>query len=176
MSNLQSLYHSYCLTHSDINYHLPKLKEIGEKVNHITEFGVRTGVSSVALLSSKPHTLISYDINPFNQSQLLDSLKGDTNYQFIQKSVLEIEIEETDFLFIDTLHTYDQLKQELELHSSKVRKFIAFHDTHLFGTNGELPNTQGLNLAIIEFLNNNTQWSIIYNTSENNGLLVLEKN
>ena len=173
---LHKLYNENCLTHSDINYHLPKLREIGEKVNHITEFGVRSGVSSVALLSSQPHTLISYDINPFERFEELYSLKGDTNYQFIQKSVLEVEIQETDFLFIDTLHTYDQLKQELELHSNRVRKFIAFHDTHLFGMNGELPNTQGLNKAIIEFLNNNTEWSIIYNTSENNGLLILEKN
>lgn len=176
MTELRNLYNKACLTHSDINYHLPKLKEIGEKVNHITEFGVRTGVSSIALLFSQPHTLISYDINPFEGFEELFSVKGDTNYQFIQKSVLDTNIQETDFLFIDTLHTYDQVKQELELHSSRVRKYIGFHDTHLFGMNGETPNSKGLNKAIIEFLDKNTQWSIIYNTSENNGLLVLEKN
>jgi hypothetical protein len=33
--------------------------------------------------------------------------------------------------FIDTLHTGEQLRQELRLHSSRVRKYIVLHDTTL---------------------------------------------
>lgn len=172
---LNKLYKEYFNTPSDINEHLPKLKELGEQVDHITEFGVRTGVSTVALLASQPKKLISYDINPFGEYYRYKELQGDTNFQFIQKSTLEIEIEPTEFLFIDTLHTYEQLIQELNLHHHKVSKFIALHDTTIFGEVGEW-ETRGLNYAVDEFLDKNKEWSIIYTTDKNNGLTVLQKN
>lgn len=172
---LNKLYEEYCNTPSDINEHLPKLIELGSLVNHITEFGVRTGVSTVALLASQPKKLISYDINPFGDYYKLKELQGDTDFQFIQESSLEVEIEPTEFLFIDTLHTYNQLIQELTLHHHKVSKYIGLHDTTLFGENGEW-ETLGLNYAIDEFLAKNKEWSIIYKTDKNNGLTVLHKN
>lgn len=172
---LNNLYQQYCNTPSDINEHLPKLKELGEQCNHITEFGVRTGVSTLALLSSQPQHLISYDINPFSQYQMYKSIQGITEFNFVQSDTLKINIEETDFLFIDTLHTYKQLSQELNLHHHKVRKWIALHDTHTFGENGE-HGELGLNYAVEIFLENNKEWSIVYKTNKNNGLTVLEKN
>ena len=172
---LNKLYIDYFTTPSDINEHLPKLKEFGEQVNHITEFGVRTGVSTVGLLASQPKKLISYDINPFGDYHKLKELQGSTEFIFIQKSSLEVEIEQTDFLFIDTLHTYKQLIQELTLHHSKVNKWIGLHDTHTFGEHGEGSNL-GLNYAVDEFLSKNKEWSIVYETKKNNGLTILEKN
>jgi hypothetical protein len=47
-------------------------------------------------------------------------------------NTLEVDIDETDMLFIDTLHNGDQLEKELERSASKVKKFIAFHDTTTF--------------------------------------------
>jgi hypothetical protein len=94
------------------------------------------------------------------------------------------EIEETDFLFIDTLHAYAQLKKELEMHALKAKKFIAFHDTVSYGERDEDNYTgviqkkhekQGLNAAINEFLESNPQWSIEEVFTNNNGLTVLKR-
>jgi hypothetical protein len=53
------------------------------------------------------------------------------DFQFILGSSLTTQIPECDLLFIDTEHTYNQLTQELKLHSKKVRKYIILHDTNL---------------------------------------------
>lgn len=78
--------------------------------------------------------------------------------------------------FIDTLHTYDQLKQELRLHGNKAKKFIAFHDTHTFGINGEdQKDKKGLLPAIIEFMIDNPHWNFKIHKTNNNGMTVLER-
>ena len=178
MLNLEEKYKELCNTPSDINEHLPKLREIGEKVSHITEFGVRGGVSTTSLLASNPKKLICYDMNPIPNSLYELAEQTDVDFRFIQTNVLHTYIEPTEFLFIDTLHTYEQLSQELYLHSSKVSKYIAFHDTELFGLRGENYEgkfVEGLRKAINEFLQVNPQWKQVYQTSINNGLTIIEK-
>jgi hypothetical protein len=120
---------------SDINEHLPILKEYSEKCNHITEMGVRVPTSTWAFLASKPNKMVSYDIV---NAPGIDEVKSIANeyqldYQFIIDDVLQIDMEQTDLLFIDTLHTYNQLNAELMLHSKKVNKYIILHDTVTYG-------------------------------------------
>jgi hypothetical protein len=103
-----------------------------------------------------------------------------TDFSFVLADSLSVEIEETDLLFIDSLHVYSQLKKELELHSGKVRKYIGFHDTATWGFVDEYPENDnvgsvGLIKAIEEFLSLNKNWKIDYETHLNNGLLVIKK-
>ena len=51
------------------------------------------------------------------------------NYKFTAGDDLKVPVETTDFMLIDTWHTYKQLAAELELLAPKVRKYLAFHDT-----------------------------------------------
>ena len=162
---------------SDINQNLYILYAIAKKCNHVTEMGVRSGVSTRAFLNTDV-TLISYDIILNDDvSKLFEvAKKQGKNVNYIKADVLNIEIEETDFLFIDTLHVYDQLKQELNKHSKKVRRFIAFHDTHTFGLKGENPaDNKGLLTAIIEFMIKNPGWKFRLFKTNNNGLTVIER-
>ena len=46
------------------------------------------------------------------------------DFLFTEADVLKIEIEETDLLFIDTYHAYQQIKGEFELHGNKAKKYI----------------------------------------------------
>ena len=46
------------------------------------------------------------------------------DFSFHVADTRKIEIEETDLLFIDTEHNYEQIQKELELHGNKARKFI----------------------------------------------------
>jgi hypothetical protein len=150
---------------------LPTLYEYGSKVDHITEFGVRSGMSTIAFLHANPKQLISYDINPYS----LITSDQCPNFKFIQADVLNVKIEETDLLFIDTYHSYGQLTSELKLHGSRARRYIILHDTETYGTRGEDHKKPGITQAIDEFIFGYPAWLIVRIWTNNNGLTILEK-
>ena len=148
---------------------------MAEGCDHVTEFGVRCGVSTVSLLSGKPKVMRSYDIQkPPNVETLRRIVPEGTDWSFTVADTRGIEISQTDLLFIDTLHEYDQLRAELDLHGNKARKYLAFHDTVTFGERGELGG-QGLNLAIAEFKQRNPHWFTMADFKNCNGLKVLRR-
>lgn len=164
-------------TPSDINENLHLLYELAHECETVVEMGVRTGVSTRAFLNTDV-SLISFDIELNSGVQKLFDLakKQGKNVQYIKQDVLDIEIDECDLLFIDTLHTYQQLKKELKLHGNKSKKYIAFHDTHTFGLKDEVGNgKKGLMTAIIEFMAANTHWVFHIHKTNNNGLTVLKR-
>lgn len=182
------LYKVACNTPSDINEHLPVLREYASKCDHITEMGVRGVTSTWAFLDAKPKKLVSYDIgkHPNVDEALVIAKEAGLNFEFYEKDVLKVDIEETDFLFIDTFHTAAQLERELELHSGKAKKYIGFHDTHTFWENGELPESdliasnktncgRGLRYALEPFLVSHPEWKIEYKTDKNNGLTIISR-
>lgn len=171
-------YNKFCHISSDINEHMPTLLEYATQCKHITEMGVRNVVSTWAFLNAKPDTLISYDIyTSRNINEVyIAAEEVNTKFTFIQADVLKTTIEETDLLFIDTLHQYSQLKGELNLHADKVRKYIIFHDTTKFAYIDEITgNKGGLWPAIEEFLNQDTNWQLKERYSNNNGLTIIER-
>lgn len=183
---LLDLYEKACTTQSDINEHLPLLCSLALECKHITEFGMRGGMSTVALLAGQPETLVSWDINPWavisQRTADLMAVKGKTDFQPRVGNTLEIQpIEPTDMLFIDTLHTARQLKAELERHADpaqgRVRKYLVFHDTETFGMKGEDGSEPGLRAAIRWFQREHAfpLWNLIEDRKNNNGLAVLER-
>lgn len=179
-------------TPSDINEHLSILKKYAEECDHVTEMGVRWIVSTYAFLAAQPKTMVSIDIqHPSNWGASLEDVEIyaqeiNCNYKFWQTNNLEIEIEPTDLLFIDTWHSYKQLKAELLLHANKVKKYIILHDTVLFGDQDELNSyndfgwyneydKKGLLPALNEFLESHTEWVRHEVFMNNNGLTVLKR-
>ena len=162
---------------SDINENVHLLNDLAQHCETITEMGVRTGVSTRAFLYSSAR-LISYDIQ-LNESvaRLFDlARKAGRDVTYQQADVLKIQIEPTDLLFIDTLHTYGQLRQELRRHGNQAQKYIAFHDTYTFGLTGEVgPDRRGLLSAVIEFVMANPHWRFHTYRTNNNGLTILER-
>lgn len=196
---IKQKYENACAQRSDINEHLPTLLKYAKQVKHITEMGVRDVVSTWAFLMANPHNLKCIDIvkSPNINEMLLISNQEKLTVEFIEGDTTKIEIEETDLLFIDTLHTYTQLKKELELHAGKVKRFIIFHDVVTYGHKPEPSHFQthagvvaqhekvlanykkddkGLLPAIQEFLTLNPQWEIVEHCLNNNGLMVIERN
>ncbi|MFM7164911.1 MAG: class I SAM-dependent methyltransferase, partial [Planctomycetaceae bacterium] len=104
-------------TRSDINEHCDKLRELASEAGSVVEFGMRHGVSTVALLAGQPQTLISYDLNHDSIVELLKTRQGKTAFSFVQGDSLSVDIESCDLLFIDTRHTADQLTRELQRHA-----------------------------------------------------------
>lgn len=164
-----------CHNHSDINEHLPLLYTLADECKTIVEMGVRTGNSTKAFLLSKAK-LRSYDIELNDQVKALfveaKALGKDAEY--IQADTLNLTIDDCDMLFIDTLHTFNQLDAELKLHGNKATKYLIFHDTWYFGARGEHGDI-GLLPAIIQFVIDNPHWRFKIHRTNNNGLTVLER-
>jgi predicted O-methyltransferase YrrM len=188
--NIQEIFNIKLETPSDINEHLMTLNEYANKATTITEFGTRFGCSTWAFLNSSAKKIVSYDLQKTREVDELIKITQDFNidYIFNESDTLSIEIDNTDLLFIDTLHTYQQLSQELAVHAKKVNKYIILHDTVTFGIKdmeyvGPISNKisktlqakQGLQIAIDEFLTENKEWKLDKHFTNNNGLTILEK-
>ena len=190
MTLVEEKYKYYCDKGSDINEHLPTLAKYASLCEHVTEMGVREVVSTWALLRGKPKKLISYDI--YTSTGIRPAKDGakeiGVDFTFIEENVLDVTIEETDLLFIDTWHKYGQLIQELNLHANSVRKYIILHDTTKYAIvdeqswdgkykdqRTESKGKTGLWTAVTEFLDDNPNWAIKERFTNNNGLTVLER-
>ena len=161
---------------SDINEHMETLRRLSSKCKHITELGVGEMVSSWAFLEglrAEGGKLVSIDIkSPTEYGVPLENIqegciKEGIEFVFRLESSLMIEIEETDMLFIDTLHTYKQVSQELKLHADKAKKYIVFHDTESC--------KEDLLRAVSEFLEVHPEWRETEHHTHNNGLTVLTR-
>jgi glycosyltransferase involved in cell wall biosynthesis len=158
----------------DLDQHMPKLKELAEQVDHVTEFSGRRE-SAVALLAGLPKTLISHNGEPDALLKRLESLPLEgTNFKLMD-SLYAKEIEKTDLLFLDTEHTFDRLLTELlQFGSQSTKRFIVMHDTQIHGEKGS-DGGRGLLDAVATFLTEFPEWSVIYHTVEQYGLTVLGK-
>lgn len=186
-------YQLMCKIQSDINEHLPILKKYAEECTSVTEMGVRFACSTWALIEAKPSKLRCYDINYkfFKPSEkVINEMcnKYNIDFEFINGDSLENDIEQTDMLFIDTLHTYNQLSGELHKHQNKVNKWIILHDVITFGRQDEgiyehasiliknKENTKiGIMTAIEDFILVNKNWKIEEIYHNNNGLAILKR-
>jgi len=132
-----------CLADTDIKFHLPRLFAASEGI--VLELGVRHGNSTAALLAGieqRSGHLYSVDIN--DCSAVIDS----EFWTFIQADSLDYETISQQIqgpinvLFIDTDHTYERTKAELELWGNITEGHIFLHDTDSFG---------GVREAMIEY-------------------------
>jgi hypothetical protein len=144
---------------------------------------------------SKQKTLISVDLNPCPIDRAMTLAKqANIDHRFIRGNDIEIDIEPTDLLFIDTWHVYGHLKRELAKHAGKVRKYIIMHDTEVDKWEGEsiragwntedqskgsgIPEIEirmGLWPAVIEFLSNHPEYVLHKCFTNNNGLTILRR-
>lgn len=170
------------LRRSDIVLHLPVLEYFASKCGHVTEFGVRDGCSTVALISGCRGHVHSYDIE---RTPIVDRLQrtalpcSSWTFHLGDTGDPSLEVAETDLLFIDTLHTYAHVSKELAYHGRKARKYLAFHDTLTCGArdlSGPDPAAEGITRAIEEFLARHPgEYREAFRTDWSNGLLVLER-
>lgn len=159
---------------SDINEHATTLRELASQCDHVTEFGMRHGVSTVALLAGQPKHFITYDLNQDPIAGELKKRQGKCDFEFVQASSLSADIHPTDLLFIDTRHTADQVYAELTRHAAKVWRWIVLHDTRVYGEVGE-DGGPGLLPGIRRFLRERPEWTVIRHDHNNNGLMVLSR-
>jgi hypothetical protein len=161
---------------SDISAHLPVLEYFASQCDTVTEFGFRNGESTTAFLSGTKKLVTSCDIYNSPMVGVFKNIDLPCQWEFMWVDTTKIhEMPPTDFLFLDTLHTYDQVKIELGLYRC-ANKYIGFHDTWSHGEESrDIPGQNGIMSAINEFIDEHREWKIIYKVDFNHGLIILEK-
>jgi len=191
-------YQEKCMQPSDINENLPVLKKYASECTHVTEMGVRSIVSTWALLAAQPRRLVSIDLlhpsiygGNLEEVEVLATAEG-ISFSFVEGNTLKIDIEPTELLFIDTLHSYIHLISELRRFESKVSKYIVLHDTEAFvdrDEEGIVVNDSrmdevnkligiektGLWTAVLDFLQEYPGWEVAERLTNNNGMTVLKR-
>jgi hypothetical protein len=123
---------------SEIREHLPTLRDLASRCDHVTELGVNTGQSTTAFLSANPKHLVCVDICKTPEVEKLikiasdrfvDSMSTSTEMKFIEADSRIVDLEPTELLFIDTTHTLEHLRSELKKHSHLSSRYIVLHDT-----------------------------------------------
>ncbi len=122
-------YEALLTSFSDIRSHLPMLAKLASECPVVTEFGVRDGNSTTALLYGQPEKLYCVDIQECPVIEELQGMAGRTELSFWQGDSREAEVRYTDLLFIDSTHDSECLSAELKRHAGAVTKYIALHDT-----------------------------------------------
>ena len=173
--NLEDLYHRAWQSPGNINEHLPTLRALASDCESVIEFGTNQAVSTTAFLAAQPARLKTIDINPSPEAEALRQYAGSTVYDVIQGDSRFVTLAEpVDLLFIDSLHTREQLAVELATHARSVRRWIILHDTVTFGDRGE-DGGQGLLVAVREFLGDRPEWRVSAEWRNNNGLMLLRR-
>lgn len=165
-----------------IAHYMDTLLKYGSQCEHITEFGINQVNSTWAFLNARPQKLVSIDIdlNTRSTKNVKDfegvnywllwakylSIKEQIEFQVIEADDLKIEIEETDLLFIDSKHEKKHFQSELDLHKSKIKKYLIVHDTGLF---------KDQLVPVIDELVKNKEFEIIEQFKDSPGLTVLKK-
>lgn len=168
---IEERYQQLCKTSSDINEHLPTLRKYARLCDVIVELGVRGIVSTWGLLAGYPREMVSIDVvEPSQHGGNVEETKSIAErekviWDFKLASSLDVELPRHDLLFIDTIHEYNQLIQELNLHAPHTTKYIILHDT-------VIPE---MRLAVMDFLQDNSDWKIKEIFINNNGLTVLQR-
>ena len=197
-NTLNELYNSYMSEEDHSSWYLDELSNLAslDGVNTITEFGIFQGHSITAFLRGNPKKIIGYDIET-------DKIEYDVLKKFAQEKNIELQIhngnclniniEETDLLFLDSIHYYEHVQKELDLHASKVKKYIVVHDVNYpydkqvlvwrYVSDGSKRPTSELipatakyrkvRQAVEEFIKQNKQWNLYKDINEKSGMMIL---
>lgn len=170
--------------------HLDRLRALATGLEVAVEFGVKRAASSVALLLGAQR-VISYDIVDTPHARHLQAIAG-PRWEYRLEDSRTATIPECHLLLIDSLHTYAQVKAELEVHARKVSRYLVFHDSITFGSIGAHGETGahlwtqqpgqsvplealGIRPAVDELMIRDPSWRIVASYSDSHGLLVLER-
>jgi cephalosporin hydroxylase len=197
-----ALMHKYehaCNTPSDINEHVPILRARAMECSSLVEIGLRNMVSSWGILqglsesSSTSRSYLGIDINT-PESEILYLAIGlaednGISFNFCEANDMNVDIEASEMLFIDSLHTYLHLTYELEKFSPKIGKYIVMHDTSTSWGYDDEPNPlgdsiypaeydrakKGLWQAVEDFLERHPEWTLFEHRLNNHGLTTLKR-
>jgi hypothetical protein len=162
---------------NDIHKYADLFNLLAAECQSVTEFGVRNGISTGALLSGLRGKYRGYDLVRRPNIDMLESIAIDLDidFKFSEADTRLVSIEPTDLLFIDACHRYSHVSRELK-NEPEVKKYLVFHDTTECWEreNGNPVYVEGIGRAIQELLAGG-KWFISSHYKEGSGLMVLSR-
>jgi hypothetical protein len=158
----------------DLDEHFDTLREFASKCNRVTEF-TKKRESTIAFAAGKPLKLVSYTKEPdLVLRKVIEALPQGSVEIYADTDSLSVPIiDETDLLYLDTVHSGERLKAELSLHGGQVRRFIVIRGTGSNGNVGEGGNSPGLFEGIKWYLNQNPKAFVAYHAEHKWGITVI---
>ena len=189
----------------DIGEHMPTLMRsaLNSSVSSVSEVGVRQVFATWAFLEAArrrhvarepPLSIFLYDITMSGAAKDVVGIMQRTcpaiPVTFVEGDDLNVTIQPTDVMLLDTWHSYRQLSRELAKIPMAVQKALFLHDTVTYGRVDEgesghggkridetqfagLPRKAGLQPALGEFLGRHAEWYEAHRYENCNGLTVL---
>lgn len=187
---IEQTYHRHVSGGTAIAPHLCRLWDLAKGLDLAVEFGVKRGASSSALLLGA-RRVMSFDVVATAEAKALKTAAGD-RWDYRIEDSRTAAVPDCDLLFIDSLHTFAQMRAELFAHGNKALRYIVCHDVGTFGevdavgetgaqawkyVQGQsVPlNVCGIRPAIDEFQIENPHWRVAARYVDSHGLLVLKR-
>jgi hypothetical protein len=165
-ADIERIYEWALTTKRDCISHLPTIRKLASQCGVVVSL-VKRREWDVAVLAGKP---AKYHSHNAEQDPLLDRLSGYTTRD-VSDSLVAPPMD-CDLLIIDTVHSAERLRAELDRWVPAVRRWIAIRGTKAFGEQAEKGNGPGLDLAIQELVDE-TSWRRVYYEPTQYGLTVL---
>lgn len=172
-SNIEDAYQFVRKVPRDFDQHMPKLRELADQCEHVTEFSIRRE-SCIALCASKAKTIISRNSEQTDPLMMQIQQALGVRLQHFDRNVTPPDIFETDLLFLNTVHTGERVMQQLQSYAKFVKRYIVLHNTQIYGERGE-DGQIGIMVAARGFMRSNPEWSVVYHTIDQYGLTVLSR-
>ena len=177
-SNSRSLYASFNRAYkTDCVYHHEVLREITSQadVRVVAECGVYQGWSTALFMTCDIDSLYSYEVDFQHVAPLILAFmqaKGDISWSLYSHNTIADPIAPADLVFLDTVHTYEFVQQEIALQAPHAAKYIAVHDANYPNE----PTPKKVRDAVTEYANNsNGVWKIDLDSSHGTGIIVLKR-
>lgn len=159
---LRERYERLLTEKSDMQFHLPKLAEVG-RGKSVIEIGFRTGVSATAFLHGGCRSLVSIDIA---ECEVPIEMFDDERFQFVHAPSTSVDCR-ADVVMIDGDHSYRGVLADLAYWPQRCRERLVMHDT-------SCKKWPGVRVALGQFLMRGG-WVVEYETKECYGLTILRR-
>tara|TARA_A100001015_G_C14968329_1_gene704014 strand:- start:656 stop:1258 length:603 start_codon:yes stop_codon:yes gene_type:complete len=152
-------------------------KELGSLWGYSAALAVLAGASELHV--------VDIDMAPFNHHKKYfeDALKK-VDGKLVQHEYSSLDdrcVSPCDAMLIDSLHKWDHVYKELELHSSSVKDWIVFHDTHIIYRRNQLgekvptPSPIGPGIRGWLLTEKGSHWEFAEETPERCGAMMIRR-
>ena len=175
--------------------YLYELKDFCNKnfVASVRELGAFQGASASAFFEGGVTSVESIDLDPRHlSSEIRSALEDMGSWSLRVESSVSSEAvwDEVDLTFLDTVHTYQHVAEELRIHGQTSKKFVAVHDTkypksvvkdvgkldlgpHYQIITAEFCHKKTVGRAVTDFVKASGQWEMVLNSKSGTGLMII---
>jgi len=190
-----NLFNEFLIAHPHGYAYLYELSEFCRKnaVDTVRELGAFQGASASAFFEGGVSSVESIELDPRHlSSEIRSALEDLGSWKLRVESSVNSEAlwDEVDLTFLDTVHTYQHVAEELKVHSQTSKKFMAVHDTkypksvvkevgkldlgpHYQIITAEFCHKKTVGRAVTDFVKMSGQWEMVLNSTSGSGLMII---